>query len=170
MPDFLSIAIRGNAEIAAKLERLEPAAAAAGTESAAQLIADRFNRYATDAAYNYVPYSAVGGFYSEAQRRFVMASLSNGTMHVPYSRKAGDHFSRQGSGINSKVVSDRVSMFYSMADQGQARLQGMRGWGKVSEILDANNADIVRAFDLGVADAITNMNRGVSEQMSNVAP
>lgn len=170
MPDFLSIVIRGNTEIAAKLRMLGPAAAAAGVESAAQLIADRFNRYATSAAYNYVPYSAVGGFFSDRQRRFVMASISDGSIDPPYKRQDGDRFRVDGSGIGAKVVSDKVSMFYSMSDQGQAQLQGMRGWGKVSDILQENNADIVRAFDLGVADAITNMGRGFSEQLSYTAP
>lgn len=166
MADLLSIAIKGNTEIQQKLETLSPRVADAGCEAGTEYIAQSFNQYATNAPYNYTPYSAVGGFYSDRQRAFVMAGIRQGTIPIPYPRSTADHFQKEGAGRAAKVVSDKPSMFYSMADTGQARLQALRGWGKVGEVLSAITPDVVHAFELGVQDALTNLGREFSEYMA----
>lgn len=141
-----------------------------GVESASRYMADMLNRYARNAPYNYVSYASIGGFYSDAQRRFVMAGLNDGSIDIPYSRSSGNHYETVGVGADMRVESTNVSMYYSMHDEGQARMQMLRGWSKVGDLLIANSDKILVAFEKGVIDAEKQLQIDFTDELSAVAP
>ena len=157
-------------DFAASIGNLYPEVEKYGVESAARWISDKLNRYAQAAPYNYVSYEDIGGFVSDKQRRFVMAGIADGRITIPYARSSADHYETVGTGANMRVESTDVSMYYSMHDEGQARMQALRGWDKVGNLLMGWSADIVRAFQLGVTDAIHQMDIETTETLSSTAP
>lgn len=159
MSDFINISVTGQEQIAQELDGLYPAMANRGVETASTFLAQKLNDYEHAAPYNYVSWESVGGFVSDKQRRFVMAGIADGSIVIPYPRTSRDHYRVEGSGTAMRVMSDDVSMYYSMSDQGQARMQMLRGWDKISVFLLGLEADIVNAFRQGVEEAIQIMSK-----------
>ncbi len=99
--------------------------------------------------YKYVSRKAAYGktFVSDKQRRYVMAAIRDGRIDpgVPH---------RTGRGQRGWVVietqrgytirNDEPSMFYSMADDGQARLNAKAGWRTVTKNIADNMAGALR--------------------------
>jgi len=169
--DLLMTANGGSLEeFADSIGDLYPEMEKYGVESAARYMKDRLNQYVQAAPYNYVSYEMIGGFVSPAQQRLVMARISEGSIKIPYPRSSKDHYKTVGVGEHMQVVSDDVSMYYSMHDEGQARMQMLRGWDKVGFLLMAWSGDIVKAFQLGVTDAIHQKNIETTGDLSSTAP
>ena len=159
MTDLISLDITGDKQLVESLDSLYPWMANGGVQAANAYLVDNLNEYARGAPYNYLSWAAggpgsFGGFFSEAQRRFVMASMADGSMRVPYQRMGNNPYHTEGEGSEQVIVSDDPAMFYSMSDEGQARMQAMRGWEKISLILHDREADIRNAFEKGVVEAV----------------
>ena len=165
---MLNISIYGDRRVIQELNKLYPTAADKAVENANKILFAVLNRYVKAAPYNYLSWAqggpgSFGGFFSEAQRRFVMAKVASGEFTIPYPRTGKDHYQLSGTGRSQTIRSDDISMYYSMSDEGQAQMQAMRGWDKISVFLDGHRSDIMDAFDQGVKEAI-------SEVMSHTAP
>ena len=159
MGDFISLDVKGADEIRSRLDQIPAVAASRGVETASQYLAMQLNNYYQAAPYNYLSWAqggpgSFGGFFSEAQRRFVMASVADGSISIPYPRMGSDPYHIEGSGWSAKIISDRLSMYYSMSDDGQTRMQALRGWNKISIWLNENLTEIIQAFSLGVQEAM----------------
>jgi hypothetical protein len=168
MADWLSFTVSGDQRLVEDLSHLYPQAAARGVENGNRILLEALNRYVGNAPYNYLSWAQggpgeFGGFFSERQRAFVMASIAQDSMTIPYPRVKGDKYHLSGSGIGQKVVSDDVSMYYSMSDEGQTIMQALRGWDKISVFLVGHEKDIVAGFEQGVKAVI-------SEMLSHTAP
>lgn len=165
---MIGVSVNGLNQLTSGLHGMYPKAAAKGVENANKILLAALNRYVASAPYNYLSWSMggpgdVGGFFSERQRAFVMASISQGSMTIPYPRVKKDHYALSGTGAHQSIKSDDVSMYYSMSDMGQTIMQALRGWDRISVFLQGHNADILQAFTFGV-------NGVISEMMSSTAP
>jgi hypothetical protein len=85
--------------------------------------------------YSYVSMQQAGGWRSEKQRRFVMASIRSGAIRIPYTRtyqlKVG--WMAEGDGRNQKIVNNTP---YAQHVQGrdQAQMMGLRNWTSVKDL------------------------------------
>ena len=162
MPDpFMSINVSGIDRVRAKLDKLPPAVADAGVESANGYLIDALKNEPTQVS---IPWAAVGGpaaggFYTERQRRFVMASLNDGSREVPYSRTHDmiNAWHTQGEGREQTVVNtdDKVAP-YVIGDK-QARRPYMAGWDYYGATLQKNMRNMLNWFTKGVNAAIKDL-------------
>ena len=155
----IRIDIQNLQDVMYELDNLYPAVANRAVETADEWLVNSLNTYAQEAPYNYLSWADVGGFISDKQRAFVMAAIKEGRITIPYPRISRDNYHTVGSGYNQTIESNEESMYYSMSDEGQSYMQGMRGWDKVSVLLTAWNSSIMDAFEKGVREGIDIMNK-----------
>lgn len=152
--DFVGISIAGLPEIREKLARIYPEAADAGVEEADVYIVDAARLYPP---YSYVPLSSVGGFVSDRQRRYVMASIAEGRITPGRSNRTqrlarGWH--TVGQGVNQIVVNEVEYAVYEYQIGQQTQMHMLQGWDVIPTFLQNRMAEILRRFDAGVKNAL----------------
>lgn len=107
------------------------------------LVGDQSHGLKHYSPYQYVPYrKAYGGFFSDKQRRYVMAMIQQGKIDPGYPHRTGEfqrawEYKVSGSGRYT-ITNATPYGGYLVDDNKQARLPGMAGWRKVSEIIKDN--------------------------------
>lgn len=152
---FVGIDVIGLEELRAKLRTLRPEAADAGVENANKYLLD-YERTAQP-PYSYVSFKqAYGGFFSERQRRFVMANIADGGIVVPYRRTQDLRKGWQllGTGTNQLLVNEVPAAAFTKDEATQARMMKMRGWTTVQQDVRDRMAEIVRRFEAGAQKAM----------------
>jgi len=113
--------------------------------------------------YKYVTRKRAYGktFVSDAQRRFVMAMIRAGKIEPGTPRRTGktqrgwtSNTTNNGYGV--AIKNDEVGAFYSMDDEGQARLNALGGWRKVSKVVSDNMAGALRHANAAVREFLKN--------------
>lgn len=99
--------------------------------------------------YKYVTRKRAYGqtFKSDKQRRYVMAKIRSGEIDPGYPHRTGR--SQRGwqmveTGGKYQIVNPEVGAYYSNDDAGQARLNALVGWRKISSIIQSNMAGAIR--------------------------
>jgi hypothetical protein len=154
MPDFIGIDISGNKEIADKLGGLYAAVADAGVEEANDYIVRAERLYPP---YAHIPISAVGGFVSDRQRRYVMAKIASGEITPGRSNRTqrlAQGWGVIGEGVNQIVVNEVDYAPYVVGDREQTQMHMLQNWSITSLFLRERMSEIVRHFDAGVKNAI----------------
>lgn len=157
---FLSMNIAGIDRVTQKLDKLPPAVADAGVESANGYLIDALKNEPTQVS---IPWAQVGGpasggFYTERQRRFVMAALHDGSMQVPYSRTQNmiNAWHTEGSGKEQTVTNSSPIAQYVIGS-AQARRPYMAGWNTAADTLRKNMRGVLLWFSKGVNAAIKDL-------------
>jgi len=101
--------------------------------------------------YKYVTRAQAYGrtFKSAKQRGYVMAQIRAGRIdpgapHRTGNTQRGWSMSTTGGGYRLSLVNPTAGAYYSMSDTGQARLNALVGWRKVSDILSTNIKGAIR--------------------------
>lgn len=138
--------------IARWLERLPEGARAIAVPEIAEEVADAMREYDS---YQYVsraqayPNAPAGpGWFSDRQRRYVMAAIRSGTIQIPYQRTGilSASWRVSGTGAEAQVVSDAPAATYVMGAPGQSNHERLVGWRTTQQrIEDAQQRIITRA-------------------------
>lgn len=110
-------------------------------------------------AYNYVTRRAAYGqtFFSDRQRRKVMAMIRNGEILPGFPRRTGNtqrSWDIIHNGVNSRIVNTTAGAFYTVGDPGQSRHEEKVGWRRVGLIVASNEKGMMQAVDQMVAREI----------------
>ena len=104
-------------------------------------------------SYKYVArktaYPEVKGFFSDAQRRYIMAKIRSGEITPGKPNRTGATaagWTKQttNNGYGVSIKNDEVSAFYTMSDKGQARQPKRVGWRTMSTVIMSNMAGAMR--------------------------
>jgi hypothetical protein len=111
-----------------------------------------------DPPYAHVPFkSAYGNWFSEKQRRYVMARIQEGTI-TPGTPSRSQQFAQNwdvlGYGRNSMIVNPTPYGPYLVGDTEQARMPAKIGWKKLGDTIKQRMEQIIRHADAGVKNAI----------------
>ena len=147
----IKIEVRGIEQLNAFLRDLPRGAVKIGLPALAEWIVGNgqrgLKRYSP---YKHVAYrSAYGGFKSEKQRRYVMAAIKDGRIDpgVPHRTgrtQRGYEVHITNGGYTAKITNDEPGAYWTRHDTGQARLNAMAGWRKMSDVVRTNIAGAVR--------------------------
>lgn len=151
---FIGISITGEKEIAAKMHDLYPQAAAAGVENADGYILNSIKIYPP---YSYVSMAQVGGFKSDAQRRYVMAQIAQGNItpgEPNRTQRLAQGWRLLGKGRNQIIVNEVPYAPYEHEISQQSQMHMLQGWQVLPEFLHNRMGEIVRRFEAGVKNAI----------------
>jgi len=102
-------------------------------------------------AYKYITRKRAYGqtFQSDKQRRYVMAMIREGRIDPGYPHRTG----RSQRGYTAKVTNGGYGVtisnpekgaYYTRHDAGQARLNALAGWRKISAVVESNLAGALR--------------------------
>lgn len=139
---MIDVKVTGIQEIGAKLSKLPAALQDAAAQSAAEYMLKILKNDAVP-GYRYVsrarayPNAPAGpGWFSERQRRYVMAQIYRGGIKIPYSRTRAmvNAWRIVGKGKDTVLVNDSQPAPYAYGDTTQANQLRMAGWMKISEI------------------------------------
>ena len=92
-------------------------------------------------------------FKSDKQRRFVMAAIKEGRIDpgAPHRTGKGQRGWQMNKTSRGYTISNaEPSMYYSMSDKGQARLNAMGGWRQVMQVVKDNMAGAMRSANAAV--------------------
>ena len=155
MSDFVGIEIAGLDELIEKLGQLPDEVQDEAIEAV--------NQYMLNVLKAYPPYahvtfkSAYGGWFSDKQRKYVMARIREGTIR-PGQPSRTQQFAQGwdvlGYGRNSIIVNQTPYGPYLVGDTEQARMPQKIGWRKLSDTVKGRMTEIVRRADAGVKNAI----------------
>lgn len=100
--------------------------------------------------YKYITRKSAYGqtFVSDKQRRYIMARIRKGSIDpgVPHRTGKGQRgWEMVETQRGYTIKNDQPSMYWSMADKGQAALNAKAGWRTVSEAIAANMAGALRS-------------------------
>ena len=151
----VDIVIDGLEELRSKLDRFPPEAQDEAGEMVSDYVLHIMQEYAP---YKYIPYkSAYGGFFSDKQRKYVMASMREGRMSAGApnrKQKLRKGWQKIGGGADTLVYNDVSYAGYVVGDDSQANMHTMIGWWTVSSRLGERAAQIERLAKAGVDKAI----------------
>jgi hypothetical protein len=157
---FVGIDVAGVKKLREKLDDLPPLAQDMGVEAA--------NVYLLDSLKLSPPYRYVSrktaypptGWFSDKQRRYVMAKIASGDIQIPYRRTQSlrNSWETLGYGVNQIVVNENPAAIYAYDDKRQARQLGLVGWKKIGDTLKERGARMLEKFDGGVKKAIQKLN------------
>jgi NAD(P)-dependent dehydrogenase (short-subunit alcohol dehydrogenase family) len=110
-------------------------------------------------AYSYVsraqayPNAPAGpGWFSEKQRRYVMAAIRRGEISIPYARTQALANGWQRVGV--RIVNTTSYAKYVQGDNTQSRHEALVGWKTVSQKVEANQQKIMAAARNAVRTAV----------------
>lgn len=152
---MIEVKIQDNG-IAAKLIEIFPTAADHAVPAANQALISQIKIYPP---YSYVSMQQAGGWKSEKQRRFVMASIRDGSIRIPYSRTYNlqQGWTTQGEG-RTQIVINGVSYAVHVYGPPQAEMMRLRSWPlAVSGALQLYMAGVLNGFKEGVHEALTEL-------------
>lgn len=102
-------------------------------------------------AYKYVPRKKAYGktFFSDRQRRYVMARIREGTIdpgapHRTGRTQRGWYVRETNGGYGLKIGNPERGAYYSHHDERQARLNALVGWRKTAAIIASNVSGAIR--------------------------
>ena len=112
-------------------------------------------------AYHYVPRADAYGqtFQSDAQRRFVMAGIADGTITPGQENRSGRSTGAWQyaavSDWNYTITNPEPGAYYTRDDSGQAAQPGMAGWRKTTAVIMDNMSGGLRAAVAALNDWIS---------------
>ena len=113
-------------------------------------------------SYSYVSFkSAYGGWFSDKQRKYVMARIKEGSIRPGTPNRSGRF--GQGwkvidKGTSSMIVNEVPYSGYLMGS-GQARMHKKIGWKQIPEWISNHMGNIIKAARQGLSDALRRINR-----------
>lgn len=155
--DFILLEVTGIRELQAKLKALPPEYQDAITDDVLAYLKEVFVKYPS---YKYVArrtaYPEVGGWFSEKQRKFVMASIRQGTIKIPYRRSQtlSRGWKVHGRGRSSFLANETGYAHLVMGDNTQERGARARGWSMISQIISDRMPRIIEKADAALKKAI----------------
>ena len=158
---FVAIDTRNLAAVTEKLNQLGTVYAGYGVEASNEYIVNTLQ--STQPPYSYVsraeayPDAPAGpGWFSIAQRRYVMAAIARGDIQIPYRRtqETRKGWTTIGVGENQLVVNEAPAAVYLYDDARQANMSALRGWPTLSYFARERSKQIADAFAAGVRKAI----------------
>lgn len=150
MSSFLGISIDGIDGLSTWAERLPIEAADAGTESADAYLVEALREYPP---YSYIPISAVGGFVSDRQRRYVMSQIRAGNIKPGQdnrTQRLAQGWQTIGAGRNQIVVNEVPYGVYEHDPALQTKMHMLQGWQTLPDFIRNKMDEIVAAFTEGV--------------------
>ena len=130
-------------------------------------VVDQVNAYVLDNIKKYPPYmhvrfkDAYGGWFSEKQRKYVMARIREGTI-VPgkpnRTNTLANGWKVIDRGVSSIIVNEVPYAGYVMGDSEQARMPKKIGWDTVGGWVTKHMTNIVGAARQGLVNAINKIN------------
>ncbi len=157
--DFLGIDISGIDSVNSKLVGLYPAVADAGVENANDYLLHALKQ---SPPYTHVPWSRVGGFFTDRQRRYVFAMINQGFITPGQPNRSGmlnEGWRTYGDGKN-QIVTNEVSYAPYVVGDSQTSMLNLSGWHLYTYTLQKNMTGIMTAFKQGVARAIVELGLG----------
>jgi hypothetical protein len=151
---MLKTTSKGIAEFSALIHRVQLGAKTLVSRAFAEyIVGDDTHGLKKYPPYKHVPWRQVngnnefGGFYSDKQRRYVMAKIRSGEIDPGYSASEGrvkDAWQMTATGSRWTVKNDVTHAQWLMGDRTQSRHSALQGWRKVSEVIRANMAGALR--------------------------
>ncbi len=151
----VDIVIDGLTELRSKLDRFPKEA----QNKAGDMVSD----YTVNIMREYVPYayvpfkSAYGNWFSEKQRRYVMARIHEGSIRPgapSRTQTLRGGWKKMGEGADSLVVNDVPYAGHVVGDADQARMHKKIGWWTVGQRLKERAGEIERKAKAGVDKAM----------------
>jgi hypothetical protein len=96
-------------------------------------------------------YPEVGGFFSEKQRRFVMAGIKSGRIVPGRSNRtmqAKNGWRIEGKGTGLSIVNDTPAAVYLYSPIYQARQLDLVGWKDINEMTEENQGDALLEIEV----------------------
>jgi hypothetical protein len=132
-------------------------------------VIDEVNKYVVKSIKKYPPYryvtfkQAYGGFFSDKQRKYVMARIAEGSIKPGQPNRTGRF--AQGwkvidKGTSSMIVNEVPYSGYLMGDGSQARMHSKIGWKTISKWLQSHMNKIIDSARQGLVKAVRKINSG----------
>lgn len=155
MSDFIGIDTEGTKELVSKLDRLPDVVKDHAIDEVNKYLLNVLKAYPP---YRYVPFkTAYGKWFSEKQRRYVMARISEGTI-TPGMPNRTQRFSQGwkivGYGQKSVIANETPYGPYLMGDTTQARMPAKIGWKRLKDVINSRMSQIIRKAQAGAKAAI----------------
>ena len=88
-------------------------------------------------------------FFTDKQRRYVMAKIRSGEMKVGTNQRTGNTaaawtMQEKNNGYAYSLVNNTAGAYYTRDDSGQARQPALVGWRKVSKVVADNMRGAIR--------------------------
>ena len=152
---FVGIEISGLDELIAKLEALPEEVQDEAIEAVNAYMLNVLKLYPP---YLHVPYkTAYGGWFSDKQRKYVMARIREGTIRPGQSSRTqqfAQGWDVLGYGRKSMIVNQTPYGPYLVGDADQSRMPKKIGWKKLGDTIKERMEQIIRHADIGVKNAI----------------
>ena len=153
--DFIGVDAAGIEEMVALLSKIPPEARAGAVEAASKYL---LNVLKTNPPYAYVPFKkAYGKWFSEKQRKYVMARISEGSIK-PGSSHRTQRLSKGwraiGKGENTLLVNEVPYAKHVVGNESQARMPAKIGWKKTKDTVKSRMSEIIRKANAGVKNAL----------------
>lgn len=155
MSDWIDIDVSGIEEIQTALAETPEAVGSAAV--------DEVNKYLVNVLKTYPPYQhigfkqAYGGWFSDKQRKYVMARIREGSITPGYahrSQRMAEGWKVIDKGMSSIIVNETPYSGYLMGDRKQSRMAGMIGWDRITFIIRERMPQIIRRAAAGVKNAL----------------
>jgi len=155
MSNFVGIDVSGIEEIIAKINALPPKAQDEVVQGVNKYLVNVLKAYPP---YKHVPFKkAYGKWFSEKQRRYVMARITEGTI-TPGMPNRSQRFSRNwkvvGYGKTSIIANEIPYGPYLVGDTSQARMPKKIGWSKLKDTIKNRMSKIIKIADAAVKKAL----------------
>ena len=153
--EFVGVEIAGLEDLMVKLNKLPEVVQDHAIDEANKYMLNVLKLYPP---YSYVPFNqAYGKWFSEKQRRYVMARIAEGsiTPGMPNrSQRFANNWKVVGYGRNSIIANETPYGPYLVGDNTQARMPAKIGWKKLSATIKQRMAQIISKAEAGVKKAI----------------
>jgi len=157
--DRINVTVTGLDHIRARLEELPDAVGNDGVEAADNYLLNILISKEIP-PYRYVSRRQAYGrtFFSDRQRRFVMAGIRSGKITIPYKRGGKtsgiqSQWKIIGTGKSAYLENDAPGAIYLYSEM-QANQPRLVGWKRIETIVDAYTKKIGDAFERGARKAI----------------
>lgn len=154
---MVDIVIDGLQELRHKLDRFPKEA----QDQAGNMVSEYLmNVMKTYEPYAYVPFkSAYGNWFSDKQRKYVMAKISSGEIRPGSPNRKGaaglrGGWQKMGEGADTLITNDVPYAGYVMGDDTQSRMHQKIGWITVGKRLKDRAKEIERRAKAGVDKAM----------------
>lgn len=130
------------------------------TEEAAKYLVGNVSHGLTHyPAYQYVTRARAYGnpFFSERQRRFIMAGIADGRIDPGYPHRTGRlqrGWTITYDGVKTRITNTEAYAPFVMGDNEQSRHEALAGWRVVSKVEVDNEKGMIQAADLRVVREI----------------
>ena len=153
--NFVGIDVTGIEELVSKLQSLPPEAQDQAVEQVNKYLLNVLRMYPP---YSYVPFkTAYGGWFSEKQRRYVMARIREGSIQPGKPNRTqffSQNWKQVGYGKQSILANETPYAPYLVGDREQARMPAKIGWKKLGQTIKERMDQIIRRAEAGVKSAL----------------